>query len=85
LIGNGRIACYQRRSTPVTKASFSRSEAIKAIPDLNEVVGTLVVEAPEVSPKDYVPFERVLELWDRSAHMQLKKDLVENIWNKNYM
>jgi hypothetical protein len=27
LIGNGRIACYQRRSTPVTKASFSRSGA----------------------------------------------------------
>jgi hypothetical protein len=25
LIGNGRIARYQRRSTPVTKASFSRS------------------------------------------------------------
>jgi hypothetical protein len=26
LIGNGRIARYQRRSTPVTKASFSRSD-----------------------------------------------------------
>jgi hypothetical protein len=28
LIGNGRIARYQRRSTPVTKASFSRSVGV---------------------------------------------------------
>jgi hypothetical protein len=29
LIGNGRIARYQRRSTLVTKANFSRSVALK--------------------------------------------------------
>jgi hypothetical protein len=44
------------------------------------------VEAPEFSPEDYVPFERVLErddeLKNSSVHMQLKKDLVDHIWNK---
>jgi hypothetical protein len=43
----------------------------------------VVVEAPEFSPEDYVPFERVLErddeLKDSAVHMQLKKDLVEHI------
>jgi hypothetical protein len=61
-------------------------EAIDEILDLNEAASTVVVEAPEFSPEDYVPFERVLEkdeeLKDGSVHRQLKKDLVEHIWNK---
>jgi hypothetical protein len=58
-------------------------EAIEEILDLNEVASNVVVEAPEFSPEDYVPFERVLErddeLKDSAVHMQLKKDLVEHI------
>ena len=55
--------------------------------DLNEAPSTVTVQEPEFSPEDYVPFERVLEkegdIRDRSAHIQLKKDLVEHIWNKH--
>jgi hypothetical protein len=61
-------------------------EAINEILDLNEAASTVVVEALEFSPEDYVPFERVLEkdeeLNDGSVHRQLKKDLVQHIWNK---
>jgi hypothetical protein len=55
--------------------------------DLNEAPSTVTVQEPEFSPEDYVPFERVLQneedIRDRSAHIQLKKDLVEHIWNKH--
>ena len=44
----------------------------------------MIVEEPEFSPDQYVTFERVLEndsdIRDRSAHYQLKKDLVEQVW-----
>jgi len=55
--------------------------------DLNEPPSTMTVEAPEFSPEDYVTFERVLEkdadIRDISTHKQLKKDLVEHIWQRS--
>jgi hypothetical protein len=64
-----------------------KEEDIEENLDLNETPSTVVVQEPEFFPKDYVPFQRVLEkddeIRDRSTHLQLKKDLVEHIWNKN--
>ncbi|CAO2141030.1 unnamed protein product [Urochloa humidicola] len=64
-----------------------REEDIEENLDLNETPSTVIVEEPEFSPEDNVPFDRVLqkddEIRDRSAHRQLNKDLVEHIWNKH--
>jgi hypothetical protein len=64
-----------------------KEEDIEENLDLNEAPSTVTVQEPEFSPEDYVPFERVLQneedIRDRSAHIQLKKDLVEHIWNKH--
>ena len=55
--------------------------------DLNEAPSTMTVHAPAFSPEDYVTFERVLEkdadIRDISTHKQLKKDLVEHIWQRS--
>jgi hypothetical protein len=46
----------------------------------------VIVEEPKFSFGESIPFERVLEnqtdLQDHSAHLKLKKDLVEHIWQK---
>jgi hypothetical protein len=64
-----------------------RIEDIEEELDLNQAPNVVIVKPPEFAPEDYVPFERVLEkyedLGDQKAHMQLKKDLVEHIWNRN--
>jgi thioredoxin reductase len=61
-------------------------ETIDEILDLSEAASTVVVEAPEFSPEDYVLLERVLEKNEElkygSVHKQLNKDLVEHIWNR---
>jgi hypothetical protein len=51
LIGNGHIARYQRRSTPVTKASFSRSspEQSKAFTELKEYIEKMATLSPPSS------------------------------------
>jgi hypothetical protein len=54
-------------------------EAIEEILDLNESISTMVVQAPEFSPEDYVPFERVLERDEATqegfdgAHLEQKR------------
>ncbi|BAS98471.1 protein ALP1-like isoform X2 [Oryza sativa Japonica Group] len=54
--------------------------------DLNEPASSSTVQAPEFSPDQHVPLERILEkdtsMRDRLAHRRLKNDLVEHIWNK---
>ena len=64
-----------------------KEEDIEENLDLNETPSTVIVDEPEFSPDDYVPFQRVLDKDDKirdcSAHLQLKRDLVEHIWNKN--
>ena len=63
-----------------------KEEDIEEDLDLNEIPSTVVIQEPEFSSEDQVPFQRVLEKGDdiqsRAAHIQLKKDLVEHIWNK---
>jgi hypothetical protein len=63
-----------------------KEEDIEENLDLNMAPSSATVQEPEISPDQYVPFERVLEKYtdnrDRSAHFRLKKDLVEHIWNK---
>ena len=63
-----------------------KEEDIEQDLDMNETPSTVVVQEPEFSFEDQVPFQRVLEKGDdiqsRAAHIQLKKDLVEHIWNK---
>jgi hypothetical protein len=62
-----------------------KEEDIEHDLDMNETPTTVVVQEPEFSFEDQVPFQRVLEKGDdiqsRAAHIQLK-DLVEHIWNK---
>ena len=64
-----------------------KPEDIEENLDLNEPPSTMTVEALEFSPEDYVTFERVLEkdadIRDISTHKQLKKDLVEHIWQRS--
>ncbi|CAO2177467.1 unnamed protein product [Urochloa humidicola] len=64
-----------------------KQEDIEENLDLNEPANTRTVEAPKFSPNDYVAFERVLEkdadIRDVSTHRQLKKDLVEHIWQRS--
>jgi hypothetical protein len=64
-----------------------RIEDIEEELDIKQAPNVVIVEPPEFALDDYVPFERVLEkyedLRDQKAHMQLKKDLVEHIWNRN--
>ena len=61
-----------------------KPEDIEENLDLNEPPSTTTDEAPEFSADYYVTFERVLEkdadIRDVSTHKQLKKDLVEHIW-----
>jgi hypothetical protein len=63
-----------------------KQEDIEENLDLNEAASSTIVEEPEFSFGESIPFERVLEnqmdLQDRSAHLKLKKDLVEHIWQK---
>jgi hypothetical protein len=64
-----------------------KEENIEENLDLNVVPSSTTIEEPEFSPDQYVTsFDRVLEkdsdIRDRSAHFQLKKDLVKHIWNK---
>ena len=63
-----------------------KEEDIEEDLDLNEIPSTVVIQEPEFSSEDQVPFQRVLEKGDdiqsRAAHIQLEKDLVEHIWNK---
>ena len=74
------------RSEPDPLPSL-KPEDIEENLDLNEPPSTMTVEAPEFSPEDYVTFERVLEkdadIRDISTHKQLKKDLVEHIWQRS--
>ena len=64
-----------------------KPENIEENLDLNEPPNTTTVEAPEFFPEDYATFERVLEkdadIRDISTHKQLKKDLVEHIWQRS--
>ncbi|XP_062181720.1 uncharacterized protein LOC133885993 [Phragmites australis] len=54
--------------------------------NLNEIPSTSVVQDPEISHEDMPAFTKVLEkhskIRDRPTHIQLKKDLVEHIWQK---
>jgi hypothetical protein len=63
-----------------------KKEDIEENLDLNEAASSTIVEQPEFSFGESIPFERVLEnqtdLQDRTAHLKLKKDLVEHIWQK---
>ena len=49
-----------------------KEEGIEENLDLNETPSTVIVDEPEFSPDDYVPFQRVLEkddkIRDRSAY-----------------
>jgi hypothetical protein len=63
-----------------------KQEDIEENLDLNEAASSTIVEEPKFSFGESIPFERVLEnqtdLQDHSAHLKLKKDLVEHIWQK---
>jgi hypothetical protein len=54
--------------------------------NLNEIPSTSVVQDPEISHEDMPAFMKVLEkhskIRDRPTHIQIKKDLVEHIWQK---
>jgi hypothetical protein len=63
-----------------------KKEDIEENLDLNEAASSAIVEQPEFSFGESIPFERVLEnqsdLQDRTTYLKLKKDLVEHIWQK---
>ena len=62
-----------------------KKEDIKESLDLNEGACSAIVEQPEFSFGESIPFERVLEnqtdLQDRAAHLKVKYS-VEHIWQK---
>ena len=54
--------------------------------NLNETPSTSVVREAEITHEEMPEFAKVLEkhskIRDHPTHMQLKKDLVEHIWQK---
>jgi hypothetical protein len=63
-----------------------KREDVKEDLDLNEDASATIIEEPEVSAEECLPFERVMEkhtnLHDHSTHLKLNNYLVEHIYKK---